>query len=171
MKKVSTFLIDEKDCLILNLLQENCRMSLTEISKKIGLSVDSVKKRINKMLSKRIFYPKIQLRPRQFGFPNIVDVKIKLQDYDNKKIKEFIRYIETHPRIAEAFSISGEWDFTLVIISKNNEDLALLTDEIRQKFGSIIRDWSGSLTTFTYRFERYDMLKLIGYKTKVALKS
>jgi len=161
MGKLSDIL-DKKDCMILNLLQENCRMSLTEISKKVGLSIDSVKKRINKMISNHIFYPKIQLRPRNFGFPNIVEVKIKLQDYDNKKIEAFIKYVENHPRIAEAFSISGEWDFTLVIISKNNEDLALLTEEIRQKFGSIIKDWSESLTTFTYKFEKYNMLTLMG---------
>ena len=42
--------IDEKDCKILNLLQEDCRMSLTNIAKEIGLSVDSTKKRINKLI-------------------------------------------------------------------------------------------------------------------------
>ena len=52
--------LDEKDCLILNLLQENCRMSLTDISKKVGLSIDSVKKRIKRMIKDDIFFPKIK---------------------------------------------------------------------------------------------------------------
>ena len=37
--------LDEKNCLILNLLQENCRISLTELAKRVDLSIDSVKKR------------------------------------------------------------------------------------------------------------------------------
>ena len=163
--------LDEKNCLILNLLQKNCRMSLSEISRKIGLSVDATKKRIDKLLAESVFNPKIQLRPRGFGFPNVVDVKIKLHDYNDKKIKEFIEYAVDHPRISEVFSISGGWDFTLVIISKDHEDLAVVTEEIRRKFGSIISEWSESLTTVPYKFEEYDMLKLVGYKTKDKSKS
>ena len=159
--------LDEKNCLILNLLQEDCRMSLTEIAKRVGLSVDSTKKRIDKMLKEGIFYPKIQLRPRHFGFPYIVDVKIKLRNYTDQKIKEFVKYMNNHPRIAELFSISGEWDFTLVIIAKDHEDLAMISDEIRKKFGEIISDWTASLTTIAYKFEKYDMLNLKKYESKL----
>ena len=140
-------------------------MSLTDIAKNVGLSVDSVKKRLHKLKSRGLFIPKIQLRPRQFGFPNIVDVKIKLKDYDGDSIKEFIDYAVSHPRIPEVFSISGEWDFTLVILSKDHEDLAEITDEIRKRFGKMIKDWSESLTTVAYKFERYDMLKLKEYES------
>ena len=156
--------LDEKNCQILNILQEDCRISLTELAKKVGLSVDSVKKRVAKLKENGIFYPKIQIRPRQIGYPIIVDVKIKLRDYDDKKINEFLDYAVSHPRIPEVFSISGEWDFTLVIIAKDHEDLGEITDEIRKRFGGIISDWSESLTKIAYKFEKYDLLKLEGHK-------
>ena len=117
--------LDKKNCLILNLLQIDCRMSLTDISKKVGLSIDSVKKRINKMIKGGIFFPKIQIRPRQFGYSYIVDVKVKLHNYNDKKIKGFIEYTMNHPRIVEVLSISGEWDFTLVIIAYNKLKIML----------------------------------------------
>jgi len=156
--------LDEKDCVILNLLQENCRMSLTDISKKVGLSIDSVKKRIKKMIKNDIFFPKIQLRPRNFGFKNIVDIKIKLRNYSEKDIKEFIEYLKENPNVAEVFSISGDWNFSIVIIAKDAIDLGKRTGEIRNKFSKIIDIWSESLTTCVYKFENYDMIKLMEKK-------
>ena len=156
--------LDEKDCLILNLLQEDCRMHLTKISKKVGLSIDSVKKRIEKMIKKNIFFPKIQLRPRNFSFNNIIDVKIKLHNYDKQDITKFIDYLKNNQRVSEIFSVSGEWDFSIVVIAKDAIDLGEVTAEIREKFDKIIRDWSESLTTHAYKFEIYDMSKLMGYK-------
>jgi len=157
-------LLDEKDCIILNLLQQDCRVSLTKISKEVNLSIDSVKKRIKKMIMGDVFFPKIQLRPRNFGFNNIVDVKIKLNNYSHQQIDNFVEYLKENPYVAEIFSVSGEWDFSIVIISKDALNLGNITSEIRSKFGSLIRDWSESLTTHTYKFESYDMLKVMNYK-------
>lgn len=158
--------LDKKDCLILNLLQENCRMSLSDISKKIGLSVDSTKKRINKMIKNDIFFPKIQVRPRNFGFKEIVDIRIKLHNYNKEDIDRFVNYLKENPRVSEFFSLSGEWNFSIVLISKDFKDLKNVTDEIRSKFGKIINEWSESLTTCVYKFEKYDLLKLMGYNKR-----
>ncbi|MFH1642152.1 MAG: Lrp/AsnC family transcriptional regulator [Nanoarchaeota archaeon] len=159
--------LDEKACKILNLLQKNCRMSLTDISKEVGLSVDSVKKRIKKMIDDNIFYPRIQLRPRHFGFNNIIDIRIKLHNYNNHDMENFVEYLKESPNVVEIFALSGEWDFAAVILAKSPEDLGLITKKIRNKFGKIINIWSESLTTQVYKFEIYDMLKVMGFKKEV----
>lgn len=156
--------LDKKNCQILELLQKNCRISLTDISKKVGLSVDSIKKRIDNMIKNNIFYPSIQLRPRHFGFSNITDVRIKLHDYTKQDMETFIEYLKAHPNVVEIFSFSGEWDFGLVILSKSAENLDDITRTIRNRFSKIINTWSECLTTRVYKFEKYDMLKLMGYK-------
>lgn len=156
--------LDEKNCLILNLLQVNCRLSLTEISKKIGLSIDSTKKRIQKLINEGIFIPKIQLRPRHFGYPDIVDIKIKLRNYNEKDVKRFIRYLQCNPHVTEIFSISGEWDFGIAVMAKDHAHLGIITEDIRKKFSNTIGEWNEALTKFVYKFENYDMLELMGYK-------
>ena len=158
--------LDEKNCLILNLLQEDCRISLTDIGKRVGLSVDSVTKRIKRMIREDVFFPKIQLRPRNFGFNNIVDVKIKLHNYEEKDIDSFVKYLKDNPYVAEIFSLSGAWNFSIVIISRDFKDLAKISKDIQSKFGKIIYEWSESLTTCVYKFEKYDMLKLIECEKK-----
>ena len=158
--------LDQKDCLILNLLQENCRASLTEIAEKVGLSIDSIKKRIDHLAEDGIFFPKIQLRPRHFGFENIIDIRIKLHNYTEKELSDFIKYLKQHPRVSEVFSLSGEWNFAIVILSKDFSDLGKVTGEIRTKFAKIISEWSESLTTAVHKFEIYDMLKLKEYEAQ-----
>jgi DNA-binding Lrp family transcriptional regulator len=141
-------------------------MSFTEISKKAELSVDAVRKRIKKMQKEGIFYSKIQLRPRHFGFSYVVDVKLKLRNYNGYKIRKFIDYTVNHPRIVEVFAISGDWDFTIVFVSKDHEDLAEISNEIREKFSDIIGGWSESLTTVAYKFEEYRFPEILEYQTK-----
>lgn len=152
--------LDEKDCIILNTLQKNCRITLTDIAKKVKLSIDSVKKRIKKM-ENIVYYPKIQIRPRSLGFNNIVDVKIKLHNYTEKEILEFIDFLEKDPHVVELMSLSGGWDLTAVIISKDAIHQGRICAAIRNKFNKIIDEWSESLTTYVYKFEDYDLTKLI----------
>jgi len=146
--------------MILALLQKDCRMSLTEIARNVKLSIDSVKKRINKMVKNKVFYPKIQLRPRNFGFTNIVDVKIKLQNITEESLEKFINFLKQYPKVVEIFLVSGEWDLSIVIIAKDSIDLGKTTREIRNRFGKIIASWNESLTVNSYKFEDYDMVQL-----------
>jgi len=153
--------IDEKNCEILQILHKNSRTSLTEISKKVGLSVDSVNKRIQKMIDNKIFVPSIIMRHRYAGFNNVVDVKIKLHNLDKKEeYDKFISYLKEHPRVTECFSIAGEWDLSIVIIAKNAIDQGKITYEIRSKFGKIINSWSESLTITAHKFEDYNFKRL-----------
>ena len=158
--------LDAKDCLILNILQSNCRISLTDIAKQIGLSIDSTKKRIKKM-ENLFFYPRVQIRPRKLGFSNIVDIKIKLNTYNEKEINKFLDYLKSNPRIVEIFSISGQWDLSMVVISKNADDLGNISLEIKNKFGKIISAWSESTTLKAYKFEHYDVGNLLGFNKRV----
>ena len=156
--------LDKENCIILTLMQEDCRMSLTDIAKKVGLSIDAVKKRLNRMMQEGIFYPKIQLRPRHFGFSTIVEVRIELHNCSKKDLDGFISYVTDNPAVVEVFSFSGSWDIGLVLLARDAQDLGRITADIRGRFRKIIRRWIESLTTGVYKFERYDILALMGYK-------
>jgi DNA-binding Lrp family transcriptional regulator len=153
--------LDEKDAIILNALQENCRFSLTKIARKANLSIDSTKKRINKLIKGNAFHPRIILRPRNFGYPNVMDVRIKLKNTTKENVNQFIEYLKKHPRVTEIFEIAGEWDMAITIISKDAIDFGKVTEEIRYKFGKIISTWTESLTIKCFKFESYDMENLI----------
>jgi len=151
--------LDKKDCVLMDELQKNCRISLTQLAQKVNLSIDSVKKRINKLENER-YYPKIQIRPRSFGFKDITQINIKFNNHNSEEINKFIEYLVKHERIAEVFSFSGEWDLSFVIFAKDSEDQQKLRSKIKIDFGNLIGAWSESVTLKVHKFETYNLQQL-----------
>ena len=76
--------LDEKDRKILMVLQGDGRASLTEIAKKVRLSIDSVHKRMKEMKRKGVYHPGIFIDPRVIGFTLVADIKITLRNISEK---------------------------------------------------------------------------------------
>jgi Lrp/AsnC family transcriptional regulator, leucine-responsive regulatory protein len=152
--------LDDRDRKIIMILQENARESLTSISRRIGLSVDAVHQRIKKMTKVKVFAQSILVNPVGIGYPLMVDIKIKIKDASEKDVTSFISYLKSHPRVVELIQIMGDWDFTCVLLAKDANDLAEVTNEIRYKFNKFIADWRAMILLKHHKFEKYDMTKL-----------
>lgn len=155
--KLSSRALDDKDRKILMILQANGREQLKAIAGKVGLSIDSVHKRIKEMQRKEIFKSGIFIEPRNIGFPLIVDVKIKLTNISEKEKKKFIDYLVDHKRVIDLLSIMGDHDLTCVLIAKDTNELEEVSTEIRQKYSDIIADWKAFLILKAHKFEEYDL--------------
>ena len=149
--------LDEKDRKILMALQENGRAQLKEISKKVGLSIDSVHKRMKEMQRKEIFITGIFIEPRNIGFPLLMDVKIKLRNITENQKQKFLDSLVAHPRVIDLLSIMGDFDLTCVLIAKDTNELKEISTQIRQKYSDLIADWRAMLILKTHKFEFYDL--------------
>ena len=150
-------ILDDKDREILMILQRNGREKLTEIAKKVKLSIDSVNKRMKEMQRKGVYTINTFIEPRVIGFSLVVDVKIKLRNITEKDKNEFISHLANHPRVIDLLSLMGEFDLTCVMIAKDSNEFDKISTEIRQKYSHIIDDWKGMLILKTYKFEEYDL--------------
>ncbi|MBS3074977.1 Lrp/AsnC family transcriptional regulator [Candidatus Pacearchaeota archaeon] len=155
--KLSSRAIDDKDKKILMILQKDGRAQLTEIAKKINLSIDSVHKRMKEMERKNIYYPGIFIDPRAIGFPLLADIKIKLRNITAEEKKDFIESLTAHKRVIDLLSIMGDFDLTCVLIAKDTNELEEISTQIRQKYSNIIADWKAMLILKTHKFEYYDL--------------
>lgn len=156
--KLESRILDKKDREILMVLQENSRESLTNIAKKVHLSIDSVNKRIKEMQRKGIFdFSMLNIDPRAIGFPLIADVKIKLHNITEKQKNALVGYLKEHPRVIDLLSIMGDYDLTCVLIAKDTNELEKISLEIRQKYSDLISDWRSILILKTHKFEYYDL--------------
>ena len=144
------------------MLQSNGRDTLTNIAKKVGLSVDTVSARINRLM-KRGVISKIGawIDPKVAGFPLVIDVKIRLQNMTEPDFNKFIAYLRNHKRVIELISVSGDFDLTCVLIAKDANELEKISLEIRQKFGHIIAELKGIIVLKVYKFEEYDFSDII----------
>ncbi len=97
--------IDKLNWLILEELQENARIPLTEISKRIGLSSPSVAERIQKMEDAGILkgYEAI-LDKEAMGYLLGVYISIKIRFGQVERFEEFVK---TVPEICECHKLTG----------------------------------------------------------------
>ncbi len=152
--------MDKKDERLLTLLQENSRTSLKVLGSKIGLSIDSTKKRIEKLKKLGVIAKfGIFIDPKYLGYEVVVDNKIKLSHVTSQSRERFIEYLTNHPSCIELIAISGDYDFTCVLISENTHSFNELMYDIREHFKDIISDWKSSFNLKVYKFEKYDFGK------------
>ena len=127
-ERLKSRVLDEKDKKILMVLQEDGRAQLTVIARKVGLSIDSVHKRIKEMKRKGIFETGIFIEPRAIGYPLLMDVKVKLKNVSENERNSLIDYLMKHKNVVELLAVMGDYDFTCVLIAKDSNDLATESD-------------------------------------------
>ncbi|AXT47592.1 MULTISPECIES: winged helix-turn-helix transcriptional regulator [Chromobacterium] len=106
--------LDKTDLKILRLLQKNGRISMTELSEKVGLSTTPCTERVRRMERDGIiegYYAR--LNPHAMGAALLVFVEIKLEAKSGNIFDAFRREIMRIPEILECHLVSGEFDYLI----------------------------------------------------------
>ncbi|MFH1065200.1 MAG: Lrp/AsnC family transcriptional regulator [Nanoarchaeota archaeon] len=148
--------LDNKDKQLLGLLQKNGREQLKILARQIGLSIDSTKKRIEK-LKKAGIIAKFGafIDPKAVGYDLVANVQIKLHNISEEELAKFIAYLKAHKSVTTLITTLGDFDITCVLIAKNTDEMDSLFREIRHKFKNIIADWKSVINLKLHKFEEY----------------
>lgn len=122
--------IDIIDAKILAVLQENARISYSELSKKVNLSLSAVSDRLKKMETSGIIskYTTI-LDPAALDRQLQAYMMVNVDSSGN--IDELIKVIQKSDEILEAHFVAGDFDYILKIATKNTDTLADLVNRIK----------------------------------------
>ena len=152
--------IDKKDKKILEALDKNARLSIANISRKIGIQRDSVLYRINKLKKQKVirFFHTV-LNPSILGYPIYAFVNFVLYNLNEKSEKAFLSFLKSHPNIVYIAKTTGKWDFTINIAAKHLKHFDEIITQIRMKFSDIIKEYE---TASIIQEHKYDhMVNLI----------
>lgn len=116
--------MDETDIRILEILQENSKISNKKLSEKIGLNPSSTLERVKKLENKEIIkkYTAL-LNMEKLGFITIAFIQVSLKRHNKQSIEKFIKSLEAIPEIVEFYHIAGRYDYMLKIYVKSNKQL------------------------------------------------
>ena len=119
--------IDEK---LLSVLQENARISISELSKRINLSLSAVSERLKKLEASGVIqqYTAI-LDPKQMQ-KNIAAI-ILLTINGDPRSADFIKYIQNNKDILSCSRTTGQSDYILKIWAKDTSALQTYIDELK----------------------------------------
>jgi len=113
--------IDEKDKLILNILQENYKISYKEISNKVGLAASTIHNRVQSMLNEGIIQEfDTFVDPFKVGYNTIAIVGLSV---DPLKINQVSKKLAEFDEIQLIASSAGEYNIILQIIAQDEKEL------------------------------------------------
>ncbi len=109
--------LDATDYKILNLLQDNSRLKIKELSAKLNLSTTPIFERIKKMERHGIIDRYIAVvNPEKLGIKLNAFAQISLKSHSKKEIKEFVQHIVKFSEVMECHYVTGGYDFMLKVL-------------------------------------------------------
>ena len=129
--------MDSIDRKLLNLLQVNADLPLSEIGKKVGVSSTPCWNRIKRLEEKGIIKYKISVVDKEkVGYSVTVFLSISVSNHNSNWFTEFEKVVMQHSHILEVHRLTGSSaDYLLKIIAKSIEEY----DAFQQKLISEIQ--------------------------------
>lgn len=123
--------LDPASIRILDLLQQNAEMSISELAEATGLSASPCWRRVNELKESGVIKGSVALVDApSLGLAVNVFVQVSLKQQDRPSLDIFNAAIRTKPEIVECYLMTGEADYMLRVVV---EDL--------QKFQALVVDF------------------------------
>ena len=124
--------LDDKDRKLLTAIQKNARLTISELSEQVGLSVSGVKKRLVKLEDNGVISQYATLLNRsKLGLGLLCFIELSLEIHARKDVAEFDFDIQQLPEVLECHRLTGAADYLLKVVVCDREHLdSFLMDKL-----------------------------------------
>lgn len=157
-----------KDRKILYFLQDNARISLTALAKKVGISKQVAKYRIENLEKQRII----------LGYSTLIDfsklnktvfiVNLDLMNITDKYLTSWITQLKNNPDVISFIRNSGKYDISISIIAKDNVEFDKIFKSITKNRNTKIRNQMISAQIESY-IVPFDIIKSTTKKIEIKI--
>ena len=114
--------LSASDLKLLAALQQNVTLSQIELAECSGLSRTSVWRRVRELEEAGVIENRVALlNPKSLGLKIHVLLSVSMVEHSDKIRQSFEAHVGYLPEVMECFSVSGDRDYVLQIISKDME--------------------------------------------------
>ncbi|WP_374404273.1 winged helix-turn-helix transcriptional regulator [Niveibacterium sp.] len=106
--------LDKTDRKILDVLQQDGRITMTELAERVGLSTTPVAERVKRMEREKVitgYHARVD--PRALGLNLLVFVEIRLASKSGELFDEVKRALAWLPEVMECHLVSGDYDYLI----------------------------------------------------------
>ena len=123
--------LDRFDHAILAALGEDGRMSIAELSRRIGLSKSPTQARLRRLEASGIIAGyRVLVDPIRMGLDHVVFVEVRLTDTREVALAEFNAAAIRVPQIEQAHMIAGNFDYLLKVRTRSMRDYRRVLAEV-----------------------------------------
>ncbi|MCR4368854.1 MAG: Lrp/AsnC family transcriptional regulator [archaeon] len=139
--------IDKADARILELLGENCRMSLQKMGKRLSMPIENVRYKMKRMAEKKViatFWPAINYG--MFGF-QWYRIRMRTYGIDAETDAKLRRFIVNSKNIFWGTRTLGQNDIHLDVRLRGNKELNEFLEKFNEKFPDLTIDYETIIMT------------------------
>ena len=115
--------IDRYDHRILQQLQSNTDIAISELAEQIGLSTNACWRRIKRLEESGVIRGRVALLDeRALGLRLTVFVAIKTSEHNDSWLEKFSVGVKGIPEVVEFYRMSGDTDYLLKIVARDIDD-------------------------------------------------
>lgn len=119
----TTAAFDAVDRKLLIELQRDGSLSQAELAERVGASSASCWRRIRALEASGILGAQVRLvDPRKVGRSVHVLCHVRMKSHSVEAVSAFERFVAERDEIAECYSMSGDWDYLLIILVAGVDD-------------------------------------------------
>lgn len=130
--------MDKTDRKIIQLLQNNSKISNQELSERINLSPSPCLRRVRALENSGIIKSyTVEVDNEAYGLPITVFVQVQLDKHTKEVVNHFESAIENQDKVLECFVMTGKADYLLKVIVKDLHDYEHFVRNQLQAIGCI----------------------------------
>ncbi len=145
--------IDNKDIEIIKILEKDGRIPILELAKKVKLSHETVRYRLNKLIKKGVIEKfMVTIDHRKLGYNITAIIMMSLWNYGKEDWQGFLDYLMKNNNVIAVTKVTGDYDLKIAIMAKDTEHFDILAQEIKVKYSNMIKDWQTFIFTKEYKW-------------------
>jgi Lrp/AsnC family transcriptional regulator, leucine-responsive regulatory protein len=126
--------LDEFDLKLLDAVQRNSRLTAEQLAEKVCLSASAVQRRLHRLRERKVIEAEVAIvSPEAMGLSLTAIVEVTLDTDRPKIVEEFQRAIQAAPGVMQAYYVTGNADYVLVITAKNMAEYEAFACEFLSK--------------------------------------
>ena len=130
--------INKTDAKILKLLQYDSRMSNAELSEKIGMSASPCWRRVKQLENTQVIKGYgVLLDRKKIGLGVMVFIRVTIDSHSEKEAKKFEEEVSALEHVVACYSIGGDADFLLQVVSPDLDTYAEFSMSIIRRLPGI----------------------------------
>ena len=115
--------LDDTDKKILELLQNNAKLTIREIAAQLNLSTTPIFDRIKRLEKNQIIVKHVALLDKtKIGKKLTCFVQISIKDHSLALVKEFTRKVNSLDEVMECYHISGDADYMIKVVVRDMDE-------------------------------------------------
>jgi len=122
------FELDAFDKQLLQLLQQNCRMTAGELGEMVGLSSSAVQRRLGRLREEKIIEAEVAIvSPAVAGLGITCIVDIVLEEGHARALESFKAAMQQCSEVMQCYYVTGTYDFVLIVNAKDMQEYEAFT--------------------------------------------